>query len=72
MCNLLIKIGLFLDIDYDKNSNKADLKTYQGLVRKLKYLACSIKPNILFIVDQHRKHSSDPQVGYMQIAKQVV
>lgn len=71
-CNLLMKAGLFLNTDQDGDSEEADLKAYQTLVRKLIHLACGTRPDILFIVGQLGRHNSDPRVGHMQIAKQVV
>lgn len=48
--NFQIKIRLFLNINYNKNSNKASLKTYQSLVENLIYFAYSTKLNISFII----------------------
>lgn len=59
-CNLPKKTGLFLDIDRDGNSDKADLKAYQTLIKKLMYLVCGTRPDISFIVGQLRRHNLDP------------
>lgn len=71
-CHLFIKAALFLDINWDKDHDKANLKAYQSWIRKLIYSVCGIKPDILFIVRQFEWHNSDPQIDYMKIAKQVV
>lgn len=46
--------------------------TYQRLIEKLIYLSYGIHPDIAFVVGQLSCHNSDPRVGYLRIAKQVL
>ena len=67
-----MKAESFFGIDYNGNSNKTNLETYQSPVGKLIYLAYNTWPDISFIVRQLRRYNLDPQVGHMQITKQIV
>lgn len=54
------------------NYDKADLKNYQHLIRKLMYQLCSTKPDIAFDTGQLSKHNTDLRIGHMKVAKKVV
>lgn len=50
-CNLPMKAGFCLNIDYNEDSDKVDLKVYQSLGRKLMYSVYGTKPDISFIIE---------------------
>lgn len=66
------KTGSFISMDQAGDYNSADLTASQRLIEKLMYLACSIWPDIFFVVGLLSQYNSDPRVGYFCIAKQVL
>ena len=69
--NIPMKVGYFIDMQKPKDYKKAEIKLYQQLIDKLIYLLCGIKPDIFFAVRQLSKHNTDPQIGYLKLAKKV-
>ena len=69
---LPVKAGSTFFLDQAGNYQQADLIAYQRLIGKLMYLSCGTRPNIAFMVEQLSRHSSDPQMGHLRIAKQVL
>ena len=67
-----VKAGSTFFLDHAGNYQQADLITYQRLIGKLMYLSCGTRPNIAFVVGQLSWHNSDPQMGHLRIAKQVL
>lgn len=61
---ILIKVGSSIKILDPKDYNEADLYMYQRLVRKLIYLLCGIRPDILFVVGQLNKYNVDLRKRY--------
>ena len=47
---ILIKTSLAIEMADQKNYKKANLCIYQQLKRKLMYLVCGIRPDIIFVV----------------------
>lgn len=70
--NIPMKAGNFIYIPKADNYKKAELKTYQELIRKLMYLLYGTKPNIVFIVDQLSRQNANPCIGHLKATKRVV
>ena len=68
---LLVKSGSTLFLDQTGDYQQANLTEYQCLIGKLIYLSCGTQPDIAFVVEQLSRHSWNPHVGYLRIAKQV-
>lgn len=58
-----------LDLD---NYDEIDFYGYWCLIRKLMYLACGTRPNIVFAVGQLNKQNADPRKGHFRAAKRGV
>lgn len=73
-CNILIKTRYFIEILKYNGYEKAEIKSYQRLIKKLMYLLYRIKPYIFFAVAQFikLKHNLDLKTGYMRAAKKVI
>ncbi len=67
-----MKTVSFIKILDPKNYEKTNFHTYQRLIRKLIYLSCSIKPDILFIIEQFNKHNANPRKKHLWATKRVV
>ena len=74
-CNanvILIKTGLAIKIFNPDDYDEIDLYRYQCLIGKLMYLACEIRPDIAFVVEQLSKHNIDLRKGHFRVANGVV
>lgn len=69
---LPIKAGSTLFLDQAGDHKQVDLTTYQGLIGKLMYLSYGTRPDIVFMVGQPSHHNSDPCIGHLRIAKQIL
>lgn len=69
---LPVKAGSSFFLDQVGDYQQADLAVYQRLIGKLMYLSCGTRPDIAFVVGQLSCHNSDPRVGHLRIAKQVL
>lgn len=69
---LPIKAESFISMDQASDDSPADLAAYQRLVGKLMYLACGTRPDIFFVTGLLSRHNSDPRIGHLRIAKQVL
>lgn len=67
-----MKVGSTLDMEEPDDYEEANLRSYQRLIGKLKYLSCGTRPDIAFVVGQLSKHNADPRFGHMRAAKRVV
>lgn len=70
--NILIKVSYFIKVLEFNNYNKANLKFYQYLIRKLIYLLSGIRSKIAFAVSQLSKYNADPKISYIKLAKKIV
>lgn len=59
-----------LTLDQAGDHLPTDMVVYQRLIKKLIYLACGIRPDIAFVIEQLRCHNSNPRTGHICIAKQ--
>ena len=67
-----VKEGSSLILDQAEDHQQVDLTAYQRLVGKFMYLSCGTRPDIAFVVGQLSFHNSDPRVGELRIARQVL
>lgn len=67
-----MKTGNFIDMQEVYDYKKTNLKTYQCLIRKLMYLLCRTRPNILFVVGQLSRQNANPCIGHLKAVKRVV
>lgn len=74
-CNaniILIKAGLSIEIFEPGNYNKTNFHIYQQLIKKLIYLVCRIKLEIVFIVRQLSMYNVDLKKKHLRVAKRIV
>ena len=69
---LPVKTDSTLLLDQAGDHQQADLTMYQCLIGKLMYLSYGTYPDIAFVVGQLSRHNTDPQIGHLRIAKQVL
>lgn len=57
-----------------KNNNyeKTDNKTYQRLIKKLIYLLCNIRSNLVFIIGHLSKRNRNLKINFLKVVKQVL
>ena len=67
-----MKAGSFIEMNELDDYDKTDLRNYQRLIRKLIYLACRTRPNIIFIVGKLSKHNADFRKSHLQAVKRVI
>lgn len=67
-----MKVKSFIEMLKDDNYEETDIKIYQCSIKKLIYLLCGTKPDIVFVIKKPNKWNTDPRVGYLIVAKQVL
>lgn len=67
-----MKIETFIKIFKNNNYEKTDIKTYQRLIKKLMYLLCNIRSNIVFIIGHLSKRNINLKVNFLKVVKQVL
>lgn len=65
-------MGLSIEMIDQENYKKANLYKYQRLVKKLIYLSCETRPDIVFVLRQFSKHNADQRKSHLQVVKRVV
>lgn len=56
-----MKAGSAIDMSEANDYQEKDLQKYQRLIRKLMYLACGTRPDIIFTVGQLSNQNADPR-----------
>lgn len=72
LVNITMKTGFFICMSKPTNYKKIEIKLYQYLIKKLMYLFCSTKSNIIFAIGQLSKHNFNLRAGYINVAQKVV
>lgn len=70
--SILIIVDCFIKILKLGNYKKINIKLYQYLVKKLIYLLCKIRYDIVFTMSQFNKHNLNPRTCYIKITKNIV
>lgn len=70
--HISIKAGYFIEILKSGDYDKADLKDYQCLIKKLIYLSYDTKPDNAFVISKLSKHNANLRIRYMKVAKKIV
>lgn len=70
--NIPMKTSYFIKMTEYNNYEKAEIKPYQQLIKKLIYLSFSTRLDIAFAIRQVNKHNLDPKIGHITVIKKVV
>lgn len=67
-----MKTGLFIKMLELNNYNKTDFYIYQQLIKKLIYLICKTRLDIVFAIRQFNRQNADSRNRHLKVVKKVV